>query len=59
MVKECAMRVGLFPIELNEESIELVQQFIKESGADLTKEAVVPLGYDWSCESNFGCNNKY
>jgi len=52
--------IGLRPLEIkNKQILSRTIDLIKYLGYDLNLPQVIPLGYDYSCNSNKGCSRKF
>lgn len=41
--------IGLEPVEIHEESISTIIEYLNDIGIDLLTTSPIPLGYDYKC----------
>ena len=54
---ECAKK-GLEPVEITQENIKMLRKYINDIGVYTVERSVIPLGYDYGCESD-NCKMEY
>jgi len=53
----CA-KLGLFPVAIEPDHVDIVIEYLNELELDFTAKAVVPLGYDWTCHKDGNTSGK-